>query len=137
MASVAGSAMASSIGMGKIRRKWWEGSWHHCQESAAIGYDSRRHHMLSRLTRPEPKIGPRLRHRGHPGHFELGRRTGFFLAPVRTGPIRTATVHLRWVPGDAFKLTKDRVDRAKRDDSNFLWESAQQPPKPAYAWLEG
>jgi hypothetical protein len=105
--------------------------------SATIGYDMSGHHTLSRLMCPEPKIGPHLHHRRHPSHFELGRRARFFLTLVKTGPIWTIAVRLRRAPRDAFKLKKDRAVRAKRYDSNFLWETAQQHPKPAYTWLEG
>jgi hypothetical protein len=142
MASVAGTAVASSIGMGKLHWEWWagEGSWHHCQGGlTTIGYDMSGHHTLSRLTRPEPKLGPHLHHRSPqtPSHFELGRRARVFLTLVKTGPIWTIAVRLRRAPRDAFKLRKDRADRAKRHESNFLWETAQQHPKPAYIVVGG
>jgi hypothetical protein len=98
--SVAGLAVASSIGVGedfcrdtgKIRKEWREKewSWLHCQ-----GEDTRRRRALFGPTHSLPKFGLCLHRRGHDDYFTSGRWAGFFLALVRIGHIGTKSIDLR------------------------------------------
>jgi hypothetical protein len=64
------------------------------------GRTARGHHGQFVAMQTVPKFGPRLRRRGHRGQNTSGRWAGFFLAPVKNGPIRTSPVYLRRAVGD-------------------------------------